>query len=191
MSSKAHCCVHLHYLSSLLYISLSMPLWAPYQDSFCLLSCCGGCSFLRLVHPIFPSPLIPNVLQCPWATAMEICFSHTANYLRVVTSLTVPGVNEWLIGRKKHSSHGCGNLVFSNFLIHSAFFCYLFDWLCSCWFVRAVFLPGGSLYVHLPGGKWKHHQWLWGRKCGFESMVSVSVDNDLRSLQVQRNFVVT
>lgn len=116
----AHCCVHHHYLSSLLYISLSMPLWAPYQDGFCLLSCCGGLFFLRLMHPGFPSPLFPDVLQCPQATAMEICFSHTANYLRVVTSLTVPGVNEWLMG---HSSHCRGNLVFSNFPILSPATC--------------------------------------------------------------------
>lgn len=41
---------------------------------------------------------------------MEICFSHIANYLRVVTSLTVLGDNEWLIG---HSSHRHGVLQLS------------------------------------------------------------------------------
>jgi len=48
-----------------------------------------------------PFPTRPHCPPCPQATAMEICFSHIANYLRVITSLTVQGDNEWLIG---HSS---------------------------------------------------------------------------------------
>lgn len=62
----AHSCLNIAYsfiisLSSPLCmsISLAMPPRAPYQDSYCLLSWC----FLCLVHPIFPSPLVPNALH--------------------------------------------------------------------------------------------------------------------------------
>ncbi len=71
-----------------------MPPRAAYQDSYCLLSQCGGCSFFAPGASHIPFPTRPQCPLCPQATAMEICFSHIANYLRVVTSLTVLGDNE-------------------------------------------------------------------------------------------------
>lgn len=95
----------LNFLSSLpIFISLPMPPRAFYQDSYCLLSWCGGLFFSVPGASLIPFPTRSQCPPRPQATAMEICFSHIANYLRVVTSLTVLGDNEWLIG---HSSHHC------------------------------------------------------------------------------------
>ena len=101
-------CAPPHYPSSLTSISVSVstPPRAPHQDSYCLLSWWRGLFFfffffLVLGASHLPFPILPQRPPCPEAIAMEICFSHIANYLRVVTSLTVLGDNEWLIG---HSS---------------------------------------------------------------------------------------
>ncbi len=67
---------------------------------------------------------------------MEICFSHIANYLRVVTSLTVLGDNEWLIG---HSSHRhCALPLSPTPFFHSN---YLFDRLCWLLSIQACASP--------------------------------------------------
>lgn len=77
---------------------------------------------------------------------MEICFSHIANYLRVVTSLTVLDDNEWLIG---HSSrrHGVLRLLLS-FRGRYLFvrLCWVF---CCCCCSVCVFTLAPALHVHV------------------------------------------
>lgn len=100
------CCIQLHNLLFLFSVSVYWMLnvylrhWEPpYQDIYCLFSSNGGggCSFF-FGASFIPYPARPQCPLFPKATAMEICFRHTANYLRVITSLPVQGDNEWLIG---------------------------------------------------------------------------------------------
>lgn len=112
----AHSCLNIAYsfiislLSVYLYLSVHASL-SPLSGQFLFAKLVWGLFFFAPGASSIPFPTRPQCPPRPQATAMEICFSHIANYLRVVTSLTVLGDNEWLIG---HSSHRQSALVFSN-----------------------------------------------------------------------------
>lgn len=112
--------------------------------------------FFSFGASFIPFPARPQCPLFPKATAMEICFRHTANYLRVITSLPVQGDNEWLIGH----SLLCRCVLLLPLSIIATCLTGGDGWCCPFGQCTPANTPNTLvLYVLVSRSNLKHHQW--------------------------------